>query len=243
MNAEVSHDLNTLKVGLYSSVFLALITFITFGLGIMAIPPAGPYCQGNCIEYPYLNSLSQYPKDYIWMVVAIFQLITFIIFMASIYKIAPPEKKIFGFISFALAMIVAVVLLTNYYIQFTVIPISLMKGETEGIALLTQYNGNGIFIALEELGFLMMSLSLLFASQVFSNHRRIERSIRLISIFPFIISVLALVFYTIKFGIDRSYRFEVALITVNWVGLIILGILTARFFKTKLLMSIGDRIP
>lgn len=34
-----------------------------------------------------------------------------------------------------------------------------MHGETEGITLLTQYNAHGIFIALEELGYLLMSLS------------------------------------------------------------------------------------
>jgi hypothetical protein len=34
-----------------------------------------------------------------------------------------------------------------------------MHGETEGITLLTQYNAHGIFIVLEELGYLLMSLS------------------------------------------------------------------------------------
>jgi hypothetical protein len=231
MKTEISNDLNTLKVGFYSSIFLAIITLITLSFGMMAVPPAGPYCPGNCIEYPYLNSLAQYPGDYIWMYLAIFQLITFVVFMATIYKIAPPEKKIFGFISFAFTLIAAVVLLANYYTQFTVVPISLMKGETEGIALLTQYNGNGVFIALEELGFLMMSLSMLFASQVFSSHISKEHTIKRILILPFALSIFALVFYSLKFGLDRSYRFEVATITVNWLGLIIIGILAAKFFK------------
>jgi len=231
MKTEISNDLNTLKTGFYSSILLSLFTFIALGFGMMAVPPAGPYCQVNCIEYPYLNSLAQFPGDYIWMYFAIFQLISFVVFMATIYKIAPPEKKIFGFISFAFTLIAAIVLLANYYTQFTVVPISLMKGETEGIALLTQYNGNGVFIALEELGFLMMSLSLLFASQVFSSHISIERTIMRVLILPFALSIIALVFYSVKFGLDRSYRFEVATLTVNWLGLIIVGILAAKFFK------------
>ena len=38
-----------------------------------------------------------------------------------------------------------------------------MNGETDGIALLTQYNGHGIFIAMEELGYITMSISFLFS--------------------------------------------------------------------------------
>ncbi len=34
-----------------------------------------------------------------------------------------------------------------------------MKGEKEGISLLTQFNPHGIFIALKEVGYLLMSLS------------------------------------------------------------------------------------
>jgi hypothetical protein len=39
---------------------------------------------------------------------------------------------------------------------------SLMNGQAQGIALLTQYNPYGVFIVLEELGYLLMSLSFLF---------------------------------------------------------------------------------
>ena len=41
-------------------------------------------------------------------------------------------------------------------------------------------------------------------------------------------------------GIDRSYRFEVAAIGVDWFALIIIGILGAVFFKRKLRESTGN---
>jgi hypothetical protein len=48
------------------------------------------------------------------------------------------------------ATISCTLLVGDYFIQISVIQPSLLKGETDGIALLTQYNPHGIFIALEE---------------------------------------------------------------------------------------------
>jgi len=39
---------------------------------------------------------------------------------------------------------------------------SLMNSETEGLAALIQYNPHGVFLALEELGYMIMSLPFLF---------------------------------------------------------------------------------
>jgi hypothetical protein len=60
--------------------------------------------------------------------------------------------RIRGQIGLSFALIAAGVLLSIYFVQFSVVPVSLMNGQTEGIALLTQYNPYGVFIVLEELG-------------------------------------------------------------------------------------------
>jgi len=109
-----------------------------------------------------------------------------------------------------------------------------MNGETEGISLISQYNGHGIFIAVEELGYLIMSLSFLFLSPVFNRTSRLERAICWCSAMPFILTISSLVVYTSIYGLDRNYRFEVAAISINWLALIILGILMAFLFKKKL---------
>ena len=222
---------NITKFGLYSSILLTILTIITFGFAMTAIPPSGPYCTGNCMEYPFSNLLTYYPGDYRWMYLAIFQLLTFLIFIISIHFIAPTEKKIFSFVSVAFALISTMVLLTDYFTQFSVIPISMMKGETEGIALLIQYNGHGIFIALEELGFIAMSIALFFIAPVFSTTNRLEKSLRWLLYLPLILNFIAFVAYSLMFGIDRSYRFEVAAISINWLLLIPIGILISIFFK------------
>ena len=223
-----------LKFGLYSSLSLTLLTIITWGVAMTAIPPAGPYCPGDCMSYPYSDILSYYPRDYYWMYLAIFQLFGYLIFIVSNHFITRIEKKLFSFLSVAFALVTTIVLLIAYFVQFSVVPMSMMKGETEGIALLTQYNGHGIFIAMEDLGYITMSISFLFLSFIFSLKNRLERTIRLILISVFLLTVLSFVFYTIKFGIDRSYRFEVATITVNWITTITIGILVSIFIKNRL---------
>ena len=223
-----------LKFGLYSSLSLTLLTIIAWGFAMTAVPPAGPYCPGDCMSYPFSDILSYYPRDYYWMYLAIFQLFGYLIFIVSIHFITRIEKKLFSFLSVAFALITTIVLLIAYFVQFSVVPMSMMKGETEGIALLTQYNGHGIFIAMEDLGYITMSISFLFLSFIFSLKNRLERTIRLILISAFLLTVLSFVFYTIKFGIDRSYRFEVATITVNWLTTITIGILVSIFIKNRL---------
>lgn len=221
----------TIKFGLYSSLALTILTLITFGLAMMAIPPSGPFCPGNCMEYPFSDLLSYYPGHYHWMYLAIFQLFAFIIFVVSMHNNASNEKKIFSSLAVVFALISTTVLLAAYYIQFAVIPISMMKGETDGIALLTQYNGHGIFIALEELGYITMSIALFFLAFVFSTTNRLNKSIRWILFLPLLLNIAAFVFYSIKFGIDRNYRFEVASIAIDWLFLIAAGILISTYFK------------
>jgi hypothetical protein len=228
---------NVLRFGFYASLSLTILTLITFGLGMMAVPPAGPFCPGDCMTYPFPDILSYFPRDYYWMYMAVFQLFAYLIFMLANHFIAPAEKKLYSFSSVAFALASAIVLLSAYFIQFSVVPVSMMHGETEGIALLTQYNGHGIFIALEELGYICMSISFLFLAFAFSREKRLEKAIRLILFLPLLVTVLSFIFFTLKFGIDRSYRFEVATISVNWLVTISLGILVAIFVNNKLKLS------
>ncbi len=76
------------------------------------------------------------------MYIVVFQLIVYIIFTISVHYNAPSEMRIFSSIGAAFALISATVLLIDYFIQFAVVPISMMKGETEGIALMTSLMNN-----------------------------------------------------------------------------------------------------
>ena len=146
---------SVLRVGFFAALVTTVITLVTFGFAITAVPISGANCLADCFEYPYLDTISQFPKDYIWMPLAILMILAYVVLMVSIQAYASRDRKIFGQIGLAFAIMAALILLGDYFVQFSVVPVSLMHGETEGITLLTQYNSHGPFIVLEELGYLI----------------------------------------------------------------------------------------
>lgn len=222
------------RVGFYSAIFTTAITVVTFGLAMTAIPISGANCPAGCVGYPYLDTVAQFPRDYLWMYPAVLLVLSYVVVMAAIHAYASPQKKIFSQIGLCFAVISAFLLFTDYFVQFSVVPISLMNGETEGIPLLTQYNPHGVFIALEEAGYLMMSLSFLWMAPVFADKKRLETAVRWIFIIAFVLTVISLAAVSIRYGLDRQDRFEVAVISINWLVLIINGILLSIVFKRRL---------
>lgn len=222
------------RVGFYAAVTTTIVTIVTFGLAMMAIPVSGANCPGECIEYPYLDTVSQFPRDYLWMYPATVLVLAYVVLMVSITHYAAPQKRILGQIGLSFAIIAAVILLSDYFVQFSVIPVSLMNGETEGIALLTQYNPHGIFIALEELGYLIMSLSFLFVAPVFANRNRLESAVKWIFIIGFVLVIISLVAVSISYGLEKQDRFEVLAISIAWLVLIVNGVLLSIVFRRQL---------
>ena len=222
------------SVSFYTAIFTVIMTVITFGFAITAIPISGANCGDLCIEYPYLNTLSQFLKDYLWMPLAIILTLSYLVLMVSIHVYASNQRKIFSQIGLSFALLATMVLVGDYFVQFSVVPISLMSGETEGITMLTQYNAHGVFIVLEELGYLLMSLSFLFMAPVFINKNRLEVAVRWVFIISFLLTVLALTLISINYGLDRQDRFEVAVISIDWLVLIVNGILLSIVFKQQL---------
>jgi hypothetical protein len=218
----------------YSAILTTVITIVTFGFAMIAIPISGANCPGDCVEYPYLDTVSQFPRDFVWMALAMILVLAYVVLMVSIHAYASRQKRIFSQIGLVLAMIAAVVLLSDYYIQFFVIPMSLMNGETEGLAVLIQYNPHGVFLALEELGYLVMSLSFLFMAPVFANRSRLESAVRWVFVIAFVVAIISLAGFSIGYGFDKQDRFEVAVLSVDWLALIVNGILLSRVFRRQL---------
>jgi len=225
---------NSNLVGFYSAVLTTVITIVTFGLAITAVPISGANCPGECVDYPYLDTISQYPKDFLWMLPAMLLVLGYVTLMVSIHSYADRQKKIFSQIGLSFAMIAAVILLSDYYLQFSVIPVSLMNAEAEGLAMLIQYNPHGVFLVLEELGYLMMSLSFLFMAIALSGRNRLESAIRWIFIIGFVLVMVSLTVISINHGLERLDRFEVVVISINWLILIINGVLLSIVFRRQL---------
>ena len=157
--------------------------------------------------------------------------LTFVALIACIHQYVKEGKKLFSQIGLSFAVISASAILIDYFIQLAVMQPSLLKGETEGLALFSQYNPHGIFIAFEDLGYLMMSVSLLFVGLGFAGRARLERGIRWLFIMSSLAAIGALIGLSLIYGQDLEYRFEVVVLTINWTVLIITGVLLSILFR------------
>ena len=217
--------------GFWSSVLLAIMTVITLAIAICTPPLSGPFCAGDCFTYPYSDIAQRFPRDYYWMYAAMAMLLVYVMVMIAIHRVAGESRKVFTLAGLAFALMSALILIVDYYIQLFVIQASLLEGETEGIALLTQFNPHGIFIALEEAGFILMSLSFLALVPVFRQYGKTGKPVMITFSLIFILTLASVIIMSMIYGIRREYRLEVIIISINWLGLIASSVLLAVFFR------------
>jgi hypothetical protein len=217
------------QLGFWSAALTAMIAALHFAIGIMTPARSGPFARPeDIIPYPYTNVASFIPIDYVWLYPGFLLALVFIVLVACIHNYASVDRKIFSQISMAFAMIYAAVITIDYFIQFTVAIPSLLSGETAGLSLFTQYSPHGIFIALEGLGYMMMSMALLFAAFVFTGGK-LERAIRGLLIMSFILSIGSFFYLSwLKYDV---VAFEVTVLTINWIVLIVMGAMLSILFR------------
>jgi hypothetical protein len=219
------------RLGFWLAILLSITTIAALALGITTPPRSGPFCQENCITYPYTDAAEFVPGDYFWMYPAILIGPIFFCLLICVHNQIASERNIFSQISVSFAIISATILTIDYSIQLTVMQPSFIKGETEGLSLFSQYNPHGIFIAMEDLGYLMMSFAFLFISFVFQTEKKGERALKKILLVSAILGFFSLLVLSVIYGFDLEYLFECAIILINWVTLIVVGILLAVYFK------------
>jgi hypothetical protein len=222
---DATRAVGDLRFGFWISLATAALTVVTFALAMTALPDDVPY------PFTSQTTIDQWPGDYLWMYPAMVLMVLFVGFSAAIHRYAATVRSVYSLLGLCVAVIASAVLLITYYIQVTVMQPSIEKGQLDGWAILTMYNPNGVFLALEELGYLLMSVAFLLLGAVFVQPTRLERSIRWLFISSFIASIGSLVAVFAVQGIDRGATFEIIVISIVWLTLIIGGILTALVFR------------
>ena len=216
------------RLGFWAAILTVVVVAVFAAVGIATPARSGPFCGSACVAYPYVGVVQFIPGDYLWLVPGILLVPTFVVLMACIHDYAADPKKIYSRIGLSFALIYAVVILVDYYLQLTVVVPSLQAGETEGLSLFTQYNSQGPFIALETLGYSMMSVAFLFAAAVFTGGRA-ERAIRGLFVLSFVLAVAALVGLAV---LEHDLvAFEVTLLMINWSVLIASAMLLSVVFR------------
>ena len=220
------------RLGRWVAGLTGLLTVVSFGLALTALPDKVPY--------PFTAPIiaEQWPGDYLWMYPAMLLTIAFVALLVVVHRFARPAAAVWSLLGLVLGAMSATVLLVNYFLQATVMQVSLEKAQLDGWAMLTQYNPNGVFIALEELGYLLMSLALLCLVPVFTTATRPERALRVLLPVSTTAVVAALIGVSVARGIDRGDVFEILVITIVWTTLIVASGLLASVFHREL-----DRPP
>jgi len=215
-------------LGLWAAILTVLFAAVSCAIGITTPARSGPFCASSCVTYPYTNVAAFIPADYLWLVPTVLLAPIFVVLMACIHSYATDDRKLFSQIALSFAVIYAAVISVDYFAQFTVVIPSLSSGESAGLSVFTQYDPHGLFVALEGLGYLMMSAAFLFAAAVFSGGG-LERAVRWLFVTSFILAIGA--FAGLSWMKYDIVAFEVTILLINWITLIISGVLLSIWFR------------
>ena len=208
------------RLGFWTALLTVVVAAVFAAMAIPTPARGGPFCVTACVTYPYVDVAQFIPGDYLWLVPGILLAPTFVVLMACIHAYAAESRKTYSRIGLSFAVVYAVVIL--------VVAPSLQAGETDGLSLFTQYNPHGLFIALEALGYSMLTFALLFAAPAFTGGP-VERVTRWLFGLTFVLAVVAFVGLALL-GHDLV-AFEVTVLLITWIVLIASGVLLGVVFR------------
>lgn len=217
---------------MWSAVATAVLAGAAFGVAVTTPPRTGPFAApGTLIAYPYSAASQFVPRDFIWMYLGVAMMLAFVVLAACVRERGAGDR-LSGTLGLALAVASMAVIASDYFIQLRVVQPSLLNGEAEGLAIISQYNPHGVFIALEEIGFMLAAFAFCFLAFALGS-TRLERAARRVLLASAALVVSAFVGLSFAFGFGVEYRFEVAAIMFVWLTLTVVGVLLTFVFATS----------
>lgn len=219
------------RAGFLAAILTAFLAAVSFGVAATTPPRTGPFAApGTAISYPYDAAVDFVPRDFVWMYLALLMMLAFLVLAACVREHSSDDRRVFGTVGLCFAVVSFTVIALDYFVQLRTVQPSLLRGEFDGLAIISQYNPHSIFIALEELGFLVMGLSFAFLALALGSSR-VERATRWVYLVSFALMVVAFMGMSWYFGFGLEYRFEVTAISIGWLTLMISGSLLAFVFR------------
>ncbi len=209
----------------WSSLVLALSPVAA--MIVVAPARSGPYCLQDCIDYPFADIARFYPQEYLWMYAMLMASFALIVLGGATVSLTPVARRPLARIGNGFGLLAAAALAICYFIQIEVIQPSVLAGETTGIAVLTQYNEHGVFIALEDLGYLALAPALAGLTAGLKPLGRLFAIAFWVAGIGAVLVVGAFLYISIVYGVSRSYYFEVFSILIDWIVMLVAGGLIA----------------
>ena len=230
---EHSEKVAAARWGAWFSFATSFLCLLTFFFAIQAVPPVGSYCVSECAEYPFHDIGLRFPIDFMWMYVALaLAVCTALMFLMLLLSVSA-NRRVSASVSFFFVAASSLILFGTYFVQVTVLPAQLLLGRTEALVVFSQYDEHGAFIALEDAGYLLLSFGLGLLWAIFRKGDRFEKWIAWLGGFCLVATLSGLAYYSFAYGLLRGYRFEVAAISINWLGLVIVGVLLGFWFRRQ----------
>ena len=215
------HEQQPNRLGLWAAVLTTLMAVVSLAMAITTPPHSGPYCRSGCVGYPYTDVAAYVPRDYLWMYPAVvLTLLTMVLVECIHYEVAP-SRALLSRIAVAFTTMGVAILVVDYASQLTFLQPALLLGETEGLSPWSQYNAHGVFIALENVGYGLLSFAFLFVgAAMVGTPWKLWSAAGWVFVFGGALVLAALVLYSTLYRVRLEYRFEVAAIGVTWLVLI-----------------------
>jgi hypothetical protein len=226
---EAARSTGLRRVRIWSAGITAALAAIAFSVAATTPPRTGPFAApGTALAYPYSAAAQFVPRDFFWMYPALAMMVAFVVLAACIREYGK-SRGVFGTVGFGIAVAAMTVIAADYAIQLRTVQPALMNREFDGLAIISQYNPHGVFIALEELGFLLAGVSFLFLGLALGS-AGLERWVRRVLVGSSSLVAASLAGLSVAFGMGIEYRFEVAAITIVWLTLVVVGLMLMFVF-------------
>jgi hypothetical protein len=230
------------------AVFTALMAAVSLATAITTPPRSGPYCQSGCVGYPYTDVAAFIPRDYLWMYPAVVLTLLAVVLVECIHYSMAPSRGLLNRIAIAFTAMGAAILVVGYVSQLAFIQPALLLGEVEGLSPWSQYNPHGIFITLENVGYVLLNLAFLFVGiAMVRTPSRLWRAAGWVFAAGGVLTLALMVFYSAFYLARLDYRFEVAAIGITWLVLIaapaLLSIFFARAELARRRRTVADEMP
>jgi len=229
------------RVGVWAGALTAALAGGLLVIGLLTPVRAGPFCTRDCLVYPYSGAGSLFPGDSFWMVPGILLAPAVLVLEARLLAAVPADRRIFGRVSGELASGYVAAILIAYLTQILAVTPMVRSGHADSVAFFTQYNPNGMFLALECTGYLLLNASLLFVGLALPRTTRTEEYLWGL----FGVAFLASVATGLAVALTGSALvvLEIGLITITTLTLILAGLGSAREFHRLSRSPGGPELP
>lgn len=214
-----------------SAAATSVLAAVAFGVAATTPPRTGPFAASAAlIAYPWADAARFVPGDFVWMYPVLLMALAYLLLCTCMRERTPARLRVWGSFGMTLATVAFTSLAIAYFSQVLTVQPALVAHEAADVAALSQYNPHGLFIALEDLGYLAMALSLgAFAATL--GGTRLQTAARWVLGGAAVLAVLALAVMAFVYGTGIEYRFEVAVITIDYFALMAGGTLVALASK------------